>query len=176
MTPISSPIAPDAPASRRVPPLRNGDRLTRAEFERRYQAMPDVKKAELIEGVVYMPSLVSLEHAAAHFKIITWLGVYTMATPGVEGETDGTLRLDMDNAPQPDAFLRILETHGGQARVDKEGYVTGARTGRRGGRQQRQLRPARQAQRLSPQRRPRVCRLARRGWCPRLVRLRGRAL
>jgi hypothetical protein len=42
----------DAP----IPPLENGDRLTRREFERRYNAMPDVKKAELIEGVVYMPS------------------------------------------------------------------------------------------------------------------------
>ena len=34
-----------------VPPLENGDRLSRHEFERRYQAMPQVKKAELIEGV-----------------------------------------------------------------------------------------------------------------------------
>lgn len=33
-------------------PLENGDRLTRDEFERRYAAMPHVKKAELIEGIV----------------------------------------------------------------------------------------------------------------------------
>jgi hypothetical protein len=39
-----------------VPALENGDRLTRAEFERRYEAMPHLKKAELIEGVVYVPS------------------------------------------------------------------------------------------------------------------------
>ena len=37
-------------------PLENGDRLTRAEFERRYAAMPRLKKAELIEGIVYVPS------------------------------------------------------------------------------------------------------------------------
>ncbi len=37
-----------AGAALAVPPLENGDRLTRAEFERRYEAMPHVKKAELI--------------------------------------------------------------------------------------------------------------------------------
>ena len=46
-----------------VPALQNGDRLTRDEFERRYEAMPNVKKAELIEGTVYMPSPV---HASGH--------------------------------------------------------------------------------------------------------------
>ena len=34
-----------------IPPLESGDHLTRHEFERRYQARPDIKKAELIEGV-----------------------------------------------------------------------------------------------------------------------------
>jgi Uma2 family endonuclease len=106
--------------------LQNGDRLTRAEFERRYAAMPGLKKAELIEGVVYMPSPVSDDHSGPHFDLITWLGLYRMATPGVVGGDNGTLRLDLDNDPQPDAFLRILETHGGQARLDDERYVTGA--------------------------------------------------
>ena len=40
----------------RILPLEHGDHLTREEFERRYEAMPHVRKAELIEGVVYMPS------------------------------------------------------------------------------------------------------------------------
>jgi Uma2 family endonuclease len=88
--------------------------------------MPWVKKAELIEGVVFMPSPVSEGHSRAHFDLITWLGLYSLATPGVVGGDNGTLRLDLDNAPQPDAFLRILATHGGQARVDADGYVTGA--------------------------------------------------
>lgn len=39
-----------------IPLLENGDRLTRPEFERRYAAMPQVKKAELIEGIGSMPS------------------------------------------------------------------------------------------------------------------------
>jgi len=113
-------------ANGRIPPLENGDRLTRPEFERRYAAMPHVKKAELIEGVVYMPSPVSNEHAEPHFNLITWLGFYSAATPGISGGDNGTLRLDLDNEPQPDAFLRILAEHGGQARVDEDGYVSGA--------------------------------------------------
>jgi hypothetical protein len=112
--------------AQRVPPLQNGDHLTRAEFERRYAAMPHLKKAELIEGVVYMPSPVSDDHSGAHFQLIGWLSHYAAATPGVVGGDNGTLRLDLDNEPQPDAFLRILASHGGQARVDDEGYVTGA--------------------------------------------------
>src|SRR5262245_620554 len=117
---------PDQRSPERVPPLRTGDRLTRAEFERRYLAMPDVKKAELIEGVVYLPSPVSEEHAAPHFDLITWLGMYRMATEGIVGGDNGTLRLDLDNEPQPDAFLRILPEFGGQCRVDQDRYLTGA--------------------------------------------------
>jgi hypothetical protein len=56
-----------------IPPLRDGDRLTREEFERRWDAMPEVKKAELIEGVVYMPPSVSIDHGEPHFGMITWL-------------------------------------------------------------------------------------------------------
>ena len=37
------------------PVLEPGDRLSRQEFERRYARMPQVKKAELIEGIVYIP-------------------------------------------------------------------------------------------------------------------------
>jgi Uma2 family endonuclease len=117
---------PDQRAPERLPPLRTGDRLTRAEFERRYLAMPGLKKAELIEGVVYMPSPVSDDHAAPHFDLIGWLGLYRMATEGVAGGDNGTLRLDLDNEPQPDAFLRILPEYGGQCRVDQDRYVTGA--------------------------------------------------
>lgn len=116
--PVSAPV-------RRIPPLRNGDRLSRAEFERRYCAMPEVKKAELIEGVVYMPSPVSNEHSFSHFGVMFWVTHYWAFTPGIAGGDNGTLRLDLDNEPQPDAFLRILETHGGHSRVDGDGYVTG---------------------------------------------------
>jgi Uma2 family endonuclease len=110
----------------RVPPLVAGDHLTREEFERRYHAMPHVKKAELIEGIVYMPSPVSLEgHAVPHAKFITWLGQYWAYTPGVQAGDNGTLRLDLDNEPQPHAFLRILPEFGGQSKTVDD-YVEGA--------------------------------------------------
>jgi Uma2 family endonuclease len=99
--------------------------LTRAEFERRYAAMPDVKKAELIEGKVYMPSPVSDRHSSRNFYLVTFLGMYSIATPGVKGGDNGTVRLDWDNEPQPDAFLRIAPQLGGQSRDDDE-YVGGA--------------------------------------------------
>lgn len=114
------------PATGEVPELCAGDRLTRAEFERRYAAMPHCQKAELIEGVVYMPSPVTQEdHGGPHFDVIGWLAFYRAATPGVEGGDNSTLRLDLDNEPQPDAFLRILPECGGQSRNSGK-YVAGA--------------------------------------------------
>src|SRR2546422_6782121 len=96
---------PQAPATATIPPLENGDRLTRAEFERRYDAMPHLKKAELIEGVVYiMPSPVSdTNHGHPHFNVIAWLGQYAAFTPGVRGGDNSSLRMDLENEPQPDA-------------------------------------------------------------------------
>ena len=107
-----------------LPPLENGDRLTRAEFERRYSAMPQLKKAELIEGVVYVSSPVRVIHSQPHADLMTWLGVYKAATPGVTAYDNPTVRLDADNEPQPDAVLR-LET-GGQSRISNDGYLEGA--------------------------------------------------
>src|SRR5947209_10401644 len=106
------------------PPLEPGDRLTREEFERRYDAMPRLKKAELIEGVVYMPSPVRHHrHSRPQFRLITWLGTYEAATPGVQGGDNGTARLDLDNEPQPDAYLFVDPDCGGQARISADDYV-----------------------------------------------------
>ena len=109
-----------------VPPLENGDRLARCEFERRYAARPSLEKAELIEGVVYMPSPVSLFHAEPHSAIQTMLLVYGAFTPGVHGADNATVRLDLDNEPQPDVLLRIEPEAGGQSRVSEDGYLEGA--------------------------------------------------
>lgn len=69
-------------STRKCIPLESGDRLTRAEFERRYSARPDIKKAELIEGVVYVASPVSTEeHGTPHFHLATWLGVFVARRP-----------------------------------------------------------------------------------------------
>lgn len=112
--------------ARPVPPLEAGDRLTRAEFERRYAAMPHVKKAELVEGVVYMPSPVSQEgHGEPHTRVVGWLYAYRRRTPGVESGDNSTVLLDGENEMQPDALLRILPGCGGQTRTVR-GYVVGA--------------------------------------------------
>jgi hypothetical protein len=111
----------------KVPRLDNGDRLTREEFERRYDADPSIKKAELIEGVVYMASPVRFHgHGNEHFNLIAWLASYVTVTPGVEGGDNSSLRLDLDNEPQPDAKLIIRPEPGGQAQIDEEGHIVGA--------------------------------------------------
>ncbi|NEO17652.1 MAG: Uma2 family endonuclease [Moorea sp. SIO4G2] len=108
-----------------IPPLESGDQLTQVEFEQRYARMPDVKKAELIEGIVYMASPLRMtQHANPHARIMTWLGTYWSATPGVEVGDNATVRLDADNEPQPDALLRL--TVDGQSRISEDGYVEGA--------------------------------------------------
>lgn len=109
---------------RAIPALHSGDRLTRAEFERRYHAMPQTKKAELIEGTVYMPSPVSKAHADIHGRMNTILGVYAAQTPGVSVSDNATVRLDPDNDPQPDVHLRLEE--GGNTSTSADGYVEGA--------------------------------------------------
>ena len=110
-----------------LPILEGGDRLSRAEFERRYQGMPEVKKAELIEGVVYVASPVRIKHhGEPHGDIVTWLGLYKVATPSVMLGDNTTVRLDGENEPQPDALLRIDEFCGGQSRISEDDYIEGA--------------------------------------------------
>jgi Uma2 family endonuclease len=110
-----------------VPFLENGDRLNRYEFEKRYNAMPDLKKAELIEGVVYMPAALRYRsHGQPHGYIMAWLGLYCSATAGVELADNTTVRLDLDNEPQPDALLRIDSDLGGQSCVSDDDYIEGA--------------------------------------------------
>ncbi|GIK55043.1 MAG: hypothetical protein BroJett015_07060 [Chloroflexota bacterium] len=88
-------------------PLQPGDRLSRAEFERRYRQHLELK-AELIAGVVYVSSPVHFQkHANPHFIFIGWLAAYQAATPGVMGADNAALRLDFENQPQPDVLLRL---------------------------------------------------------------------
>ena len=107
--------------------LESGDRLTRPEFERRYRALPQLKKAELIEGVVYVASPVRVsKHGNPHSRIITWLGTYEAVTPGIMTCDNTTVRLDAENEPQPDALLRIDQAWGGQSRISEDDYIEGA--------------------------------------------------
>lgn len=108
------------------PPLNAGDHLSIAEFERRYKAHPEIKKAELIEGIVYMPSPIRLkQHGEPHARLITWLGVYTAGTPGVSLADNATVRLDFENEVQPDAFLRLAPEYGGRSRLTEDDYLAG---------------------------------------------------
>jgi hypothetical protein len=92
---------PARPALPPVPPLQLGEHLTADEFERRYDAMPELKKAELIEGIVYMGSPVSIDdHAEPDSDVATWLGVYKAYTPGTQTGCNATVRLDNKNRPQ----------------------------------------------------------------------------
>jgi Uma2 family endonuclease len=113
--------------SPRVPLLCAGDRLTRDEFERRYAAMPDLKKAELIEGVVYMGSPVRhRQHGRPEHLLGAFLAFYGARTPGLDAGHNSTLRLDLDNEPQPDLMLRLPERAGGSSRETADGYLEGA--------------------------------------------------
>ncbi|MBP0015200.1 MAG: Uma2 family endonuclease [Roseofilum sp. SBFL] len=109
-----------------IPPLANGDRLTRVEFERRYFNMPKLKKAELIEGVVYMASpLRFTPHAEPHGDLMGWLWTYKISRPDLQMGIEPTVRLDMDNELQPDGVLLIRPECGGQATLSKDGYLEG---------------------------------------------------
>ena len=117
---------PESRPSLAPPPLHAGDRLSRAEFERRHQAYPEIKKAELVEGVVYMPTPVRFEqHGRPHSDVMTWLGVYRSATPGALAGDNATVRLDFENEVQPDALLRLEPEHGGRSRVTEDDYLEG---------------------------------------------------
>jgi Uma2 family endonuclease len=105
--------------------LESGDRLTRAEFERRWEAMPQLKHAELIEGVVYMNAAVSVDHGFSHAHLTVWLGVYAAATPGVQIGAEPSVILSDSNMPQPDCLLMVDPARGGQARIADD-YVHGA--------------------------------------------------
>lgn len=120
-------IAPTNKSRFTILPLENGDLLSRAEFERRYTAMLHLKKAELIEGIVYMASPLRFEpHAEPHANLIGWLWSYKIATPGVRLGDNPTVRLDLDNELQPDAVLLIDAQCGGQSRLSKDGYIEDA--------------------------------------------------
>ena len=124
--PIMVEPLPKASSWAERPPLHAGDRLSRFEFERRYEAHPEIKKAELIDGVVYMPSPARFtDHAEPHAQMMTWLGVYAAATPGVRGGDNATVRLDLETEVQPDGLLRLEPELGGRSRVTEDHYLEG---------------------------------------------------
>ena len=120
MSVLSIPRPPAAPTDH---PLEAGDRLDQKTFHARYERMPPGFRAELIGGVVHVPSPVRLRHGRPFTNVIHWLGIYENATPGVEGVADVTAILGDDSEPEPDALLRL--TSGGQTHEDADGYLIG---------------------------------------------------
>jgi Uma2 family endonuclease len=117
---------PELRTSSPIRPLENGDHLTRDEFERRYDAMPDLKKAELLEGVVFMGSPVRLRHHGnPHIHVSTWLGNYEASTPGVISGDNVSVRIDDESMPQPDLSMIIDPDRGGLTRPSEDDYIEG---------------------------------------------------
>jgi Uma2 family endonuclease len=127
-TPATPTVRPQGAGSESTAPLLEpGDRLSRSEFERRYERMPRLKKAELIEGTVYMPSPIRAgRHAEPHSHLGGWLVVYASETPGVRCFDNSTVRLDLENESQPDLVLIKTPAKGGQARISDDDYLEGA--------------------------------------------------
>ena len=86
--------------------------------------MPELKKAELVEGKVFMGSPVSAAfHGEQDGICHVWLGTYAAHTPGVCFYPNTTLLLDSDNTFQPDGILCFTKDRHGRKRVNPEGYV-----------------------------------------------------
>jgi Uma2 family endonuclease len=110
----------DEPRLDAVPPLHAGDHLDRAIFHERYNAMPEGVRAELVGGIVFLMTAVHAPHGRAHSRVITWLGHYLAATPGVDLLDDATVQLADDGEPQPDACLLLPRSCGGQTWMEGE--------------------------------------------------------
>ena len=109
-----------------IPRLEAGDCLDQATFHERYQAMPADFHAELIGGMVIVPSPLSSEHGQYHALIMGWLTNYWGATPGVRAQDNATTILGDASEPQPDGVLLIDREHGGQTALSEHGYTVGA--------------------------------------------------
>jgi Uma2 family endonuclease len=108
-----------------APPLQPGDHLTRAEFLRIWEQHPEIKFAELIGGVVYMPSPLTRQHGIADRYTAGWLFLYEAQTPGTEGGNNATMMMQGDETLQPDDYLRIRPDYGGRSCNDGK-YVAGS--------------------------------------------------
>jgi Uma2 family endonuclease len=122
----SIPISGRHIATPEIPPLEQGDHLDQKTFHARYKATPEKFKAELIGGIVYVPSPLKARHGQHHGRMMGWLGCYQAETPGTEFFDNTTTILGAESEPQPDGCLSILPESGGQTWEDEEGYLAGA--------------------------------------------------
>src|SRR5688500_2917697 len=96
-----------------VPRLEPGDHLDQTTFHERYEAMGESVRAELMGGVVYMPSPVGMRHSGSGGSMFYWLKHYDVGTPGVAAHDNATVILGEDDEVQPDGLLAILPEFGG---------------------------------------------------------------
>jgi Uma2 family endonuclease len=106
-------------------PLESGDRLPRAEFHRRYCERPDIYKAELIDGVVYVTRRVRAIHGEAHGVLEGWLGAYAAYHPGVHVYGPVTVFLDELSEVQPDATIIHEWSLGSRLGETTDGFFAG---------------------------------------------------
>jgi len=116
----------DRPQRKTLPPLVHGQHLDQPTFHERYEAMPPDTRAELVGGVVYMPSPMRGDHGKSSRFVAGWLFHYECHTSGIEGYDGSTVKLYRKGEPQPDHLLVIPADLGGQSNVDDENYLTGA--------------------------------------------------
>lgn len=121
-----STIARTEPALSPPVDLQNGDRMTREEFHRAYELAPKNFKAELIGGVVHVPSPLRRTHGRRHGHLGMLFSAYELNTPGTEAVDNGTVILGEDSEPQPDLLLRVLPEFGGRTKTDRKDYIVGA--------------------------------------------------
>lgn len=78
--------------------------------------MPLGVRAELVEGVVIVPSPTSADHSEVDLLASAWIANFSISTPGTEGHSNFTDILGAASEPQPDMALLIKPSHGGQTR------------------------------------------------------------
>jgi Uma2 family endonuclease len=106
--------------------LVDGDHLSVEEFERRYEAMPHLKKAELINGVVHMPPPVHDDHSTPHSFASAWVGLYCAHTPGTQAHIERSVQFIGHSEVQPDVMLVIRPEHGGATFLNERGNLAGS--------------------------------------------------
>jgi len=105
--------------------LENGDCLAQPDFHRRYESRPDLRKCQLIEGIVFMASPVPDKHGREHSDWHYWARQYADGKP-IDVRIDPTLMiLDFDNEFQPDVLMRQTGERPDACRVDGN-YLRGA--------------------------------------------------
>ncbi len=104
-------------------PIENGAVMSGEEFLLLYEAATELEHVELIEGIIYMPSPVSVpSHGQKQLLMLEWLATYAALHSGVEASGPGTVVLDSKNVLEPDGMLFRMSDN----RFTEAEYLAGA--------------------------------------------------